>query len=468
MYKAYIDRVQRKKKNRLYRRPVLLLTLVFAALPMTLGAEASGSGRPDLSPEIRAELEGYRDRTVGWLLEQKAPNAIVPEPLPWRRNLVISYRIPENDPAAPYLEGRAYIYDSALAAIAFTMTDRYREAEDVLFALSRQLRDDGSLWFGVNLHNDWPSEEGHGGATVRSGASAWAGYAATYYLRKRLAEDPGFDMTDRINGRILFFAEKTAGHLLALQITDSGDPRYGMVTGGMGTYTLEADESGEVVSIYGDTQIGWVSTEHNIDAYFLFKDLAELTGDERYRRGFRMVEEGLLTLWDGDRSQLIQGIKKDGRRDTVLPLDTSSWGSMFFRAAGHTGLAHTALDVTVDRFRVDSTGRYRPYAGDELYLDDGVSRAYFGDPDITWNDIDITWPEGALGVAAALIKGDRIDHALEIIRSAAELSVDGGIRYASLEVPHQFSTYPSAASTGWMVIAVEGLLDPVDGGLFWE
>jgi hypothetical protein len=141
---------------------------------------------------------------------------------------------------------------------------------------------------------------------------------------------------------------------------------------------------------------------------------------------------------------------------------------MFFRAAGHIERAEEALDVTADRFRIGSTGRYRPYADDEIYPDDGVSRAYFGVPDITWNEIDITWPEGALGVAAAMTKGNRIDHALEIIRSAAELSEDGGIPYASREVPHQFSTYPSAASTGWMVIAVECLLDPMDGGLFWK
>ncbi len=444
------------------------IPLLFTVTPMTVEAEEPGAGRRVITSEVRAELEAYRDRAADWLLEQKAPNEIVPDPLPWRRNLVISYRIPEDDPAAPYLRGRAYIYDSALAAIAFTMTGRSREAEDILFALSRQMRDDGSLWFGINLHNEWPSEEEHDGATIRSGASAWAGYAATFYLRKRFAENSGFDITDRITGRILFFAERIAGYLLSLQITDPGDPRYGLVTGGMGTYTLGVNGEGEVVSIYSDTEIGWVSTEHNIDAYFLFKDLAELTGIEKYRRGARLVEEGLLTLWDGDKSQLIQGVKEDGRRDTVLPLDTSSWGSMFFSGAGHIERADRALDVTAERFRVDSTGRYRPYAEDELYQDDGVSRTYFGDPDITWNEIDITWPEGALGVAAAMAKGDRIDHALQIIRSAAELSVDGGIRYASLEVPHQFSTYPSAASTGWMVIAVECLLDPLDGGLFWE
>ncbi|MCF7928733.1 MAG: hypothetical protein K9L68_07265 [Spirochaetales bacterium] len=418
-----------------------------------------------------SDLESIRDQAVQWLLEQKTPNRIVEAPLPWRRNLVISYRIPESDPAARYLTGRAYIYDSALAAIAFTMTERYQEAEDVLFALSRQLRPDGSLWFGVNLDNDWPSEEGHQGATVRSGASAWAGYAAVYYIKKRKAEDPDFTTGDRISRRILFFAEKTARHLLSLQITDPDDPRYGLVTGGMGTYTLRVNEEGEVVSDYADTQIGWASTEHNIDVYFLFRDLAEITGGGRYRNGAQMVAEGLLSLWNKEHNQLIQGIKKDGRRDTVLPLDTSSWGSMFLRSAGYTEKAEAALEAGIDRFRVGKSGRYRPYADDPVYPDKAVSRAYLDNPGAAWNGIDINWPEGALGMAAALVKSedaDRIDHAIEIIQAAAELSEEGGIPYASREIPHQFSTYPSVASTAWLVIAVENLLDAEDKGLFWE
>ena len=44
----------------------------------------------------------------------------------------MSYRIPEEDPAYPYLRGRSYVFADALAAIAFTMTGRLREAEDVL------------------------------------------------------------------------------------------------------------------------------------------------------------------------------------------------------------------------------------------------------------------------------------------------------------------------------------------------
>ncbi|MFO7729699.1 MAG: hypothetical protein R6V86_02935 [Spirochaetia bacterium] len=423
-------------------------------------------------------MHALKEASVEWLLQQKVPNKTVESPVPQRRNLLISYDIPEDDPAYPYLMGRAYVYDSALAAIVFAMTGRDREAEDLLLALSRQLRSDGSLWFGVNLQNEWPSEEGHTGATVRSGASAWAGYAATFYLRKKLqagqtsqadtASAPAFHTEDRIGRRILFFAEKTARHLLSLQITDREDPRYGLITGGQGTYNLKAENDGSVSSEYSDEQIGWASTEHNIDAYFLFRDLALLTGGTRYQRGAEILSEGLVSLWDEERRQLIQGIKEAGRRDTVLPLDTASWGSIFLRQAGYPDKADAALSAGIERFQLERSGHYRPYAADQVFLDPQVSQSYFNDPDITWNQLDIAWPEGSLGMATALIKAGRYEAALQIIDAAREYTENGAVQYASLEVPHQFSTYPSVASTAWLVIAIENLLDPLNRSLFWS
>lgn len=418
--------------------------------------------------EVKKLLTEYRIGAIEWLLSQKVPNSTVNNPIPQRRNLVLSYEIPEDDPTYPYLKGRAYVYDSALAAIAFTMSDRYREAEDVLLAMGRQLRPDGSLWFGVNVHNEWPSEEGHEGATVRSGASSWAGYAATFYLRKKALENPEFHRDDRVGRRILFFAEKLARHLMDLQITDPEDPRYGLITGGMGTYTFNVGEDGSVRGDYDDGELGWASTEHNIDVYFLFRDLVELTGGKKYARSADMVAEGLLRLWDGNVEQLIQGIKKDGRRDTVLPLDTSSWGSMMLRASGDERKAEATLEAGVARFQIGKSGHYRPYAEDPVFSDGEVTRAYFGKSDLTWSDLDIAWPEGSLGMSTALIKAGKMDAALQIIEASMDYSRNGALQYASIEVPQQFSTYLSVASTAWLVIAIENLLDPEDRVLFWS
>ena len=129
------------------------------------------------------------------------------------------------------------------------------------------------------------------------------------------------------------------------------------------------------------------------------------------------------------------------------------------------------MTAGLERFQIGQSGLFRPYAADPLYLDKEVTRAYFGDPDLTWNQLDINWPEGSLGMATALIKAGQEAKARQVIAATEEFAVDaagGVLRYASMEVPHQFSTYPSVASTAWLVIAVENLLDPQDRALFWS
>ncbi len=71
-------------------------------------------------------------------------------------------------------------------------------------------------------------------------------------------------------------------------------------------------------------------------------------------------------------------------------------------------------------------------------------------------------------MAAALVKSGDVLKALEIIRAAYGIAVDGGIPYATLEIPHQFSTWPSVASTAWLVIAAELILDAEDNRIFWS
>ena len=127
-----------------------------------------------------ADESAYRaakTRALEWLASQMVPNGAVPDPQPGRAHLILSYRVPESDPARAFLAGRSMTYDNALAAIAFTLAGDYENASYILNVLSRLTAKDGSLWFGYNAHNDWPSREDSSGALERAGASAWAGLA---------------------------------------------------------------------------------------------------------------------------------------------------------------------------------------------------------------------------------------------------------------------------------------------------
>jgi hypothetical protein len=275
----------------------------------------------------------------------------------------------------------------------------------------------------------------------------------------------------RIRERILDLGRRAARYVTDRQITDRDDPRYGLATGGHGSYDLEVDDTGAVVEVYDPAERHWTSAEHNIDAYFLLSDLHLLTGEAEYRRRADMIAAGLASLWDPDHRQLIRGIHADRERDEVLPLDTASWGSMFFLARGERQRAAAMLEAADERFGVERNGHvgYIPYGNSSVYEDEEINEVYFGDEDVTWTDVAPVWMEGSLGVAVARAKlGDRSAAARVIEAMHPYRHANGGFQYADREVPHQFTTYRSVAATAWYVIAVLALEDEAVRRTFWS
>jgi len=78
---------------------------------------------PGAVPPAIEQAEG---EAAQWLLAQMVPNDIVPAPDPGRRRLLVSYRVPRDDPTYRFVYGRSFVYDDALGAIALTMLGRYR------------------------------------------------------------------------------------------------------------------------------------------------------------------------------------------------------------------------------------------------------------------------------------------------------------------------------------------------------
>jgi len=404
---------------------------------------------------------------VNWLARQMVPNETVPAPESTRRRLLLSYRVSPDDPAHRYIYGRSAVYDDALGAVAFTMVRRYREAEYLLSAVTRLLGPDGSLWFTYNTQNDWPSDSDHEGAIVRTGAVAWVGYALAYYLQARALENPEFASQDPLGIQYGRSAESIARFVLARQVPAGPDPRAGLVTGGTGS-SVVALANGGPVEISDSAAVEWVSTEHNIDAWYFLRDLGRLTGDERYSDAAERIRARVLDLWSDTDGQFIQGIHADRSGDAALPLDGASWGAIFLLSQGRDAQAGRCLQVMESRFTVRLPGLrgYRPYGREPVYTDPRVNAFYFPGGKL-WSDLPLVWGEGSLGAAAAYIRAGRTAEGRGVMESLAGLVVDGGLRYASMPVPYQFSDYPSVASTAWFVIAAEMLRGTPAGGLFW-
>jgi len=426
---------------------------------------------------IPPDLLDAEEQAVEWIKRRIVPNDIVPEPDPARRRLMISYDVPENDPAYPYIYSRSFIYDDALGAIALTMTGNYRESERTLSALGRLIREDGSLWFTYNTANSWPNETDHEGAIIRTGAIAWVGYAFTFYLNVRQQEDKSFLSTDIIAQKYLKYSERLAEYVVQRQILSGSDMRYGLITGGWGLYDVKIkseEKTPDKLIPFEElhkTEIKWVSMEHNIDIYFFLRDLGRLTGKKVYVDAAEMVKKGLMRLWNEESGQFIRGVKGNQVADAALPLDGASWGALFLFSTGENLKAEKCLNTIDENFFCD-TGTlrgYKPYYKGTVYEDKEVNAFYFPeDPEKQWGEIDIVWGEGTLGVGAAYVKAGKIKKALKITESIMLLQKEGGFKYASNTVPYQFNDYPSIASTAWFVIALELLKGTPTGALFWS
>ena len=300
---------------------------------------------------VRTEWTPFKEKAVAWLKSQVVPNSIVKEPTQDRRNLLISYKVPEDSEVYRYVFSKASLYDNALAVIAFSMVGEYSLAERIIEASSRVLSPDNDLWFSFNTHNSWPNKNDHSGAIIRSGASAWLGYAITFYLKTRLIDNPNLLQQDNEAMNHLKLAQSIADKILLRQITDPADLRYGFFTGGEGRYSYRWNkEINNVEEYFIPGPIQWASIEHNIDIYFLLRDLAVLTGKKKYTSSADILKQSMVKKsWNAENGQLNRGQRLDGA-DSAKALDCASWGAVFLQTIGEDSKALTSLNSTANYF----------------------------------------------------------------------------------------------------------------------
>lgn len=428
----------------------------------------AGSGKKS----IQTEWTPYKEKAVAWLKSQIVPNSIVKEPVQDRRNLLISYKVPKDSEVYRYVFSKASLYDNALAVIAFSMVGEYTLAERIIEASSRVLSPDNDLWFSFNTHNSWPNRNDHAGAIVRSGASAWLGYAITFYLKTRLIDNPNLLQQDNEAMNHLKLAQSIADKIISRQITDPADPRYGFFTGGEGRYSYRWNKkANDVEEYFIPGSIQWASIEHNIDMYFLLRDLAVLTGKKKYASSADILKQAMVEKsWNEKNGQLNRGQRKDGA-DTAKALDCASWGAVFLQAVGEDSKALTSLDSTKNYFVTSKKHQgYKPYFDELLYEDPEINSLFYPDaPEKNWKDLPMIWTEGSLGVAMAYLKLDKIEQAVEVIEAMVALQdKEGGLPYATEDLRYQFSDNSSVAGTAWLVMVIAALEDENNLNLFWQ
>jgi hypothetical protein len=410
------------------------------------------------------ELNGLYSSSVGWLASQQERaegyGNTCDEPLystewgddPLCAGLVRSFAIPQDDPDYGYhagdgthrvgsrLERRSFVYDDALAVLAFLSANRGERAHAILTQLANLQSDDGSLPFSVDSHLGHVADDYR-----RTGALAWVGYAAVRYE---------FEIgTDEFRP----FAERLANYLQTLQVTRSNgfltdDPRSGSVLAGRGRYDSAYN--------FFDTPMTFASTEHNIGAYFFLRDLAYLTGDVQHREAVHLIKHSLLAHhWDAADQRFYEGISLVGP-EAGRALDLSSWGGLFLLAVGETdgarAVARTLSDFHVCAVSVglssdmDSFNQtfsspgpfdgYKPYA---------PSPGYDTPPELIW--AEGTW--GALLLRLRL--GEDISSDLTSMQRLQAVDPQGGFVQGTAGrrgVPYEFHVWPAVGGTAWAAI----------------
>lgn len=348
-------------------------------------------------------------------------------------------------PNTPITE--AYIYDQAVAAIAFMVYGDLTRAELVLTTLQNLQADDGS-WVNSYWYN------GYWGAELRKhvGPITWVAVAVRNYEVLTGDTDTYHQMAiDALDYSIQFQRDN------------------GGIAGGQTTWDSPGGAWIDEV---------WTSTEHNLNLYPTLLYFAETTPSRTTE--YEDAADGILSfltdvVWDDVNNRFYGGFKNDtGLVDPFVPLDVNPWAVLALgieyedaityveEASGHpdTGVG------TLEYPRYVYTVEYND-AGDTLtgYDFDWQSDDAPGDP--AWGGGTLgadVWLEGSTFMAAAYYalgndqKGDEI--LSEIAKKMADAgSITGGLPYSVNGTNNNYwrmIQQNCVSSTGWFVIISAG------------
>ncbi|MBI2388432.1 MAG: hypothetical protein HYV09_02340 [Deltaproteobacteria bacterium] len=331
---------------------------------------------------------------------------------------VVSFRIPIDHPLAADLAGRSFVYDDALAMLVHLAEGRPDRARAIGRTLVALRNSDGTIGFSFDFERTAFVDARY----VRAGVVSWAAYAlATYALS---------------TGEDVFRTEARAfaDALLAARVDAQGDPRHGLIAAGRGRYLDGRVFDGAFIADYA-------VTEHQIDAYFLFRTLHALDPQGPYGAAADALAQALIrAAWIDEESVFAAGVGRAGpTADRALDA-AGAWGATLLLAVGEDERARRSLTATRTRFTVYVDG----YAGFAPYV--GVVSDYSG------ADLSGTFfSEGTAGMGVLFARFGMQAEARSIGRTLGRLRAknEGAIPYAFPE-SRDFPELPSAAPTAWL------------------
>ena len=325
--------------------------------------------------------------------------------------LVRSFDIPVDDPHYASLSNYSWTYDNALATIAFVADDDRSQARELLDQLSKLQNDDGSINFAFDVTT--------GGASpvVRSGAVAWVGLAGAAYRARYKSNS------------------------------------YDKLIGGALDYLLKLrDKSGLIA---GGPDVSWVSTQHNLLAAELIREIRGLLKSKEEIGGYDAAELATaqsaldaaitsnLLVDDGKTAHFAEGLN-----DPRIPIDVQALGTMHLLARGEIARAgRVGAYMLQDGWYVaPRTTKFSPLKVSGLR------------PFLDANGPDVIWTEGTVESQFALTRfglpATRVAFAVDSLAATAVGKSVGplGADRDSDSSWGEYRPWPTSAASSWLLM----------------
>ncbi len=322
---------------------------------------------------------------------------------------------------------QSYIYDQALAVIAYTREDDQKSAQRLLSGLkSLQLRD-GSLYFSYYLDGTSPYPD-EGDKRI-SGAMAWVALAATHYQHRFRSKE-----FLEFNHKILSYLET---QIIPIEVT--GKKLQALV------FAPNDVES----TAFNETDVA--ALEHNLDAYVAFTHFTRINRNREWKHHISELRKFILAMWDPVQLHFWSGASFKERRinKTEFYLDNQSWSLL--------ALDNSSLNEISPRAALQKNCEYLFVKQEGLagFMDSKATRRPASH--------EFIWSEGTLGQVLAMMKIHKLQEApitcngqssFDFISSIKKMrKEDGGIGYATITEKKDFTSSSSVAGTAWMYFA---------------
>ena len=369
--------------------------------------------------------------------------------------LPASFLIPTDDPqynkdgsnalgAYGYmLNSRTWAYDVGLALLVFTTSGDYDICREMLKRMKYEQNDDGSFNFSYDIYIGQLFD-----GYVRTGAMGWLVWGACYYT---------LESGDRDFAKMI---KKSGDWLVSKQVTDSADPRYGLMTGGYGSYNMD-DYS------YSGEEIEWCSVEHQCSALQALEGCSLVLKNKKYKEAAELVRDRLfLKCYDRENGRFFQGVN-GGVPDKAWALDCTTWAGTLIFSVVHSSTAKACLKTAGNVYLTKNKKIIQSSKKDyynTAYSDSGTFSGFkpYSDKTADYEGApDLVWTEGTLGYSLlAYVLGD-MDEAKKYVDECIKLQncdgSTGGVIYTTATygmLPWEFHVWESVVSSSWLYLMI--------------